>query len=587
MVSGNEPSYADLVYEVMQAAGRPLTFREIFDEVNRRRPVTTRNPKGTIRGALGQGRQLISLGDGRYGYLPDLVQGSLLRIPLTEQELADHRLICPAEVREALWPGFFEVEKRRAERPVQVSLPDGDEVVLSVEFFGEGMWGSSMPDRLLRYLMENRASPGDSLLVRVRDARAGRVEARFEPRQQRDDAAVAGRNRELADAVYGILCQSRDPVGFTWDISVKLLARGLYRSDVAPDALKTVLEADPRFMGDQSAWALVEAMTPEARAIFAEPGRLAGDLSHLVPGAPADAGALPSILGGRFAAERALADIGALLTGQEFASIEEANAFLQDALRQGGPPRRTAERRIDQAQSIMYDAWESPDPRERVRLARKALEISPDCADAYVLLADETARSAEEAADLYAKGVAAGERALGREFFEENAGHFWGILETRPYMRARLGLAQALWEVGKRAEAVDHAWEMLRLNPGDNQGVRYVLLVWLLETGDDAQIRRLLDRYRQDASAIWHYSRVLHAYRAQGDTPRARRLLADAKASNPHVPGYLLGTKRLPRRLPETVGFGDESEAAVCAAELMASWRATPGVLAWLARQSV
>ena len=44
----------------------------------------------------------------------------------------------------------------------------------------------------------------------------------------------------------------------------------------------------------------------------------------------------------------------------------------------------------------MYDAWEDSGPR-RVNLARKALRISPDCADAYVLLAEETTRSADDA----------------------------------------------------------------------------------------------------------------------------------------------------------------------------------------------
>jgi hypothetical protein len=65
-----------------------------------------------------------------------------------------------------------------------------------------------------------------------------------------------------------------------------------------------------------------------------------------------------------------------------------------------------------------------------------ALGISPLCADAYVLLAEE-AQSIEEARDLYAKGVEAGELALGPQGFEEYAGHFWDFLETRPYMRAR------------------------------------------------------------------------------------------------------------------------------------------------------
>ncbi|HEY1561645.1 MAG TPA: hypothetical protein VGF71_12255 [Caulobacteraceae bacterium] len=68
---------------------------------------------------------------------------------------------------------------------------------------------------------------------------------------------------------------------------------------------------------------------------------------------------------------------------------------------------------VDAAQEIMFDAFDCEDSSRRVSLARKAIEISPDCADAYVLLAEETAKSPEEAAGLYALGVAAGERALG------------------------------------------------------------------------------------------------------------------------------------------------------------------------------
>lgn len=74
------------------------------------------------------------------------------------------------------------------------------------------------------------------------------------------------------------------------------------------------------------------------------------------------------------------------------------------------------------AQEVMYDAWDAPNQRQRITLARKALDISPLCADAYVLLAQEAAGSLEEAREYYAKGVAAGEQALGPEGFEEYAG---------------------------------------------------------------------------------------------------------------------------------------------------------------------
>ena len=112
------------------------------------------------------------------------------------------------------------------------------------------------------------------------------------------------------------------------------------------------------------------------------------------------------------------------------------------------------------AQDVMYEAWEQTTSRSRVALARKALGISPLCADAYVLLAEE-ARSVEEARDYYAKGVEAGELALGPRGFKEYAGHFWGFLETRPYMRARAGLAGTLVKLGDVAGALAHYRDML------------------------------------------------------------------------------------------------------------------------------
>jgi len=137
-----------------------------------------------------------------------------------------------------------------------------------------------------------------------------------------------------------------------------------------------------------------------------------------------------------------------------------------------------------------------------VALAKKALDISPDCADAYVLLAEEAAKSLDEIIDLYRQVVEAGKRALGKEAFSEDVGHFWGILETRPYMRARAGLAQFLWEAGRREEAIEHYRDVLRLNPNDNQGIRDVLMPHLIELGLDDEAEELFANYSDDGSAF-------------------------------------------------------------------------------------
>jgi len=293
---------------------------------------------------------------------------------------------------------------------------------------------------------------------------------------------------------------------------------------------------------------------------------------------------LPPPMPDRRAMERSLADLHKHLDEQAFESEEEVNAYLQQLLGPGGSiPEVPARTPLEEAQNLMYDAWEARGSR-RVQLARQALEISPDCADAYVLLAEETARSIAEARQFYEKGVAAGERALGPEIFEEDLGHFWGILSTRPYMRARCGLADCLLAMGEHDEAIQHYRDMLRLNPNDNQGIRYTLAACLLETNRDDELRDLLknEEYTEDCSAEWLFTWTLLEFRRRGDCAKARARLKTALEWNPHVPDFLLGRRRLPRHLPEYVEFGSESEAISYCVGFARSWQATPGAIEWL-----
>jgi hypothetical protein len=236
---------------------------------------------------------------------------------------------------------------------------------------------------------------------------------------------------------------------------------------------------------------------------------------------------------------------------------------------------------LAQAQALVYRAFEERDEQRRRQLAREALELCPDCADAYVLLA-EHANSRKEALHLYEQGVAAGERALGPEAFRRHAGFFWGLVETRPYMRARLGRAHSLWTAGRRDEAVQHLQEMLRLNPNDNQGVRYTLAGFLLFLDRDDDLARLLQQYPDEASAAWAYTKALLGFRQHGDTPEARQLLQEARKTNPHVPAYLLGEKYPPTEPPGSYSPGDESEALNYVGSFLAGWRDTSGAFAWL-----
>jgi len=246
----------------------------------------------------------------------------------------------------------------------------------------------------------------------------------------------------------------------------------------------------------------------------------------------------------------------------------------------------------EQAQELVYSAYESSNPKKRTELAKNALKLDPNNVDAHLILADDPVHSIFGAVDCYRQAVAAGERNLGEEFFEQNAGHFWGLHETRPYMRALESLAATLRCTVAGQEGFEQAYlevleiyqKMLWLNPGDNQGIRYKLLYHVIELGRDSEAEKLYKQYHDDHSAWWLYGRALLDYRRQGDTEKSRKSLAEAIEYNKHFPPYILGLKRFPSAPPGHYGIGDANEAAYYMNDSMLAWENTPGAIDWIAK---
>lgn len=259
-------------------------------------------------------------------------------------------------------------------------------------------------------------------------------------------------------------------------------------------------------------------------------------------------------------------------------SAPEERAGSSDLAAAGGEGAR------ERAERLVEFAWQA-EGRSRVRAARKALALWPDCVDAHLILGN-SAPDAASACEHYARAVAAGERELGADLFRQRAGSFWAIHETRPYMEARCLLAEGLGAAGRRKEAREHCEELLRLNPTDNQGVRYFLAETLLELGRDDRVEELLAAYEEDRLAAFSYVRTLLAYRRQGDSTETLRLLRDALRANRFVPAYLLGKRPLPAEPPALFSPGREDEAVEYACRGAFTWEATPGALEWLERRT-
>jgi len=235
------------------------------------------------------------------------------------------------------------------------------------------------------------------------------------------------------------------------------------------------------------------------------------------------------------------------------------------------------------AQEKVYEAWESTG-KKRASLAREALEISEDCTDAYLLLAEEL-RDGRKRIELYRKAVAAGGRALGKDWETEYKGVCWLALETRPVMRALARLAMELQGEDELAEALTLYRKLMELNPNDNQGIRYQLAGCLYEAECGQELEKLLSAHKNDPSAALLYTKALHLFREHGPSKPSEKALKDAFKANTNVPIYLSDIVEMPDEPPAYIGFGDDNEAIAYVMDQGYLWWDTEGASEWMAEK--
>lgn len=173
---------------------------------------------------------------------------------------------------------------------------------------------------------------------------------------------------------------------------------------------------------------------------------------------------------------------------------------------------------------------------------------------------------------------------LGEATFSEDRGHFWGLIETRPYMQLKNRIANLLQNSGDAPAAMAEYEEMLALNPNDNQGVRDPLLGLYLASGALERADALMRDYHEDASAVMRWGRLLWLL-LDGETGEAaEQALADAQAANVFVAPLLLGALEPPIEMPGVYTPGGANEAVIVVDCLAGGWWGRdPGPLEWLA----
>jgi len=235
----------------------------------------------------------------------------------------------------------------------------------------------------------------------------------------------------------------------------------------------------------------------------------------------------------------------------------------------------------EMSMDLVMQAHDATTKGKAKKLIKEALGLNPNNAEAYLFLS-EIEPDLDKAIIIFKKAIEAAKNTLGRDNFTEFRGNFWLIAETRPYMKAKLGLADCYHASNEYEKSIDIYKELILLNTSDNLGVRYMLSTLLLETNMLKDFKILSENFKDDVSAVMSFNMALFMFKKEGTSLEAKRLLLKAHNSNKYVLDFMIGKKELPQEEPVYTGFGDENEAIVYVSNNWMVWKNTENALDWL-----
>lgn len=180
--------------------------------------------------------------------------------------------------------------------------------------------------------------------------------------------------------------------------------------------------------------------------------------------------------------------------------IDEANEKLQEFIEMyNNGEIEYKNTPLDDAYEILEKAQEAENVRDAIKLAKKAYEKSSECFEAILFQCDFEENGIKRM-KLLEKGLEFEKnRLIKKKYFDkENIGHFYGIFETRPYIKGLVYKAEYLFDEGKIRQGIGVCKEVLRLNKSDNLGARYLLLAAYSLLEEEKELLNLYKKYPEE-----------------------------------------------------------------------------------------
>lgn len=244
----------------------------------------------------------------------------------------------------------------------------------------------------------------------------------------------------------------------------------------------------------------------------------------------------------------------------------------------------------EQSDDLLFEAYEEPIKSKAIKLAKQALEINPDNIDAENFITKFETNTIKKLGK-YKETLDKEQAKLEKEDFfnKENIGIFWGLMETRPYMRTKHSYMLTLMELGRYTEAIKQGEELLKLCESDNLGIRYLImgLYTVLERFEECD--KIYNKYSDDSTFMLFPLSIM--YYKKGDYKKCKKILKEIQENNEYLLNYLIGRKKFTKTKVEyieingTYSWGSEEEAYFIAKDYKYLLETVPSFIEFIERE--
>ena len=242
-------------------------------------------------------------------------------------------------------------------------------------------------------------------------------------------------------------------------------------------------------------------------------------------------------------------------------SMDEVNELLQKftAEYNDNLPGRVTEKTAKTADDYLELAEDATTKAKAEQYIKKALELEPDNMDAISASIDMIEDSTWEYYQKLSEAVKNGTKLMEKKGLmdEDSIGEFWGILETRPYMRLLNRYADFMTEAGMMTLAAKEYEEMIRLSENDNLGVRFRLMhvyAFLEQEEPALALHKKYDGHEETQMLL----PLSVLYFKRGDLDKAENYLKRLCAANKDTKKFFRAIKKnkLDHYVEEISGYG-------------------------------